>query len=163
MECSIVDVCTNITSWCPGDCDNQVYCRCGLQTAVHRAAAAACVLLPGPGRRTLQDPSVFTITENAFMFVFSSSTITRRTGGYRRMLQDKAGGDTRPLPPGRDIHSIIHRFTFVLIVSVISQVDTDFTDGRGTTLCNTQVNCINMTTIFSPLQFFFIILSGKYT
>ena len=83
--------------------------------------------------------------------------------GYGRTLQDKAGGDTRPLPPGRDIRSIIHRFTFVLIVSVISQVDTDFTDGRGTTLCNTQVNCVNMTTIFSPLQFFFIILSGKYT
>ena len=86
--------------------------------------------------RAANDPSVFSITEkaiteNAFMFVCNSSAITRSS------LQDKAGGDTRPLPPGRDIRSIIHRFTFVLIVSVISQVDTDGTLAVGGQLCVT--------------------------
>ena len=115
--------------------------------------------------RAANDPSLFSITEkrqSRRMLSCSFAALVLLPGpGYGRTLQDKAGGDTRPLPPGRDIRSIIHRFTFVLIVSVISQVDTDFTDGRGTTLCNTQANCINTTTIFSPFQCFFIILSGK--
>ena len=95
-----------------------------------------------------------------FMFVCSSSTI-KRTGvwedaarqGWRRHSSSASGSR----------HSLHHSQIHICLDCVrnLPSGHWRYTGGRGTTLCNTQVNCINMTTIFPPFQFFFIILSGN--